>query len=81
MKSCIHCQVAVVAKQVMDKDLNDRKKTAELDIAPYVGGSYTGLLTVELNRRIKQVSTAFYPTPPTKLFDGNSATDFACWAF
>jgi hypothetical protein len=74
-------QVAVLAKQILDKDLNDRRKTAELDIAPYVGGSYTGLLTVELNRRIKQVSTAFYPTPPKKLFDGNSATDFASWAF
>jgi len=80
---CSHyyTQVAVLAKQIMDKDLNDRKKTAELDTGPYVGGSYTGLLSVELNRRIKQVSTAFYATPPTKLFDGNSAAEFASWAF
>ena len=70
----------MLAKQIMDKDLNDRKKTAELDITPHVGGSYTGLLAVELDRRITQVSTAFYPVPPTKLFDGNSALDFACWA-
>lgn len=74
-------QVAVLAKQILDKDLTDRKKTSELDIGPYVGGSYNQLASTELERRIKQVSTAFYRTPPTKLFGSHGASEFSAWAF
>lgn len=74
-------QVAVLAKQLLEKDLTDRKKTAELDIGPLVGGSYNQLASTELGRRIKQVSTAFYRTPPTKLFSTHPGSEFAAWAF
>lgn len=72
-------QVAATAKQIMDKDLSDRKKTAEMDIGSLVGGSYTSLAKHELAKRIRQVPTAFYAQPPEKLFDENCAADFACW--
>ena len=71
----------MLAKQILDKDLTDRKKTSELDIAPYIGGSYHQLAASELDRRIKRVSTAFYRTPPTKLFGSHGASEFTAWAF
>ena len=74
-------QVAIAAGQILEKDLSDRRKTAEVDIGPLFGGSYTGMVKVELSRRIKQIPTAFYQTPPTRLFDANSAPDFVGWAF
>ncbi|KAK9824409.1 hypothetical protein WJX72_010079 [[Myrmecia] bisecta] len=64
---------------ILDKDLRDRKKTAEVDIAPLLSESYGSLITQEAERRLKSVPTAFYHKPPTKLFDANSATDFEGW--
>lgn len=74
-------QVAVLAKQCLDKDLTDRKKTAEVDLSPLVGGSYQGLANFELQRRVKQVSTAFYGVPPKRLFDMHGSAEFAAWAY
>lgn len=71
----------MLAKQILDKDLTDRKKTSELDIGPYISGSYHQLAASELNKRIKQVSTAFYRAPPTKLFGLHGASEFTAWAF
>lgn len=80
-KSFLCLQVAVIARQILDKDLSDRKKTAELDIAPMLAGSYHNLVLSELNRRIKHVSSAFYRTPPTKLFGAYGGPEFAAWSF
>ena len=74
-------QVAALAKQILEKDLSDRRKTSEVDMGPLVGGSYSSLITVELGRRIKQIPTAFYQTPPTRLFDANCQADFVGWSF
>lgn len=48
-------QVAAAARQILEKDLGDRKKTSEVDLEPLLGGSYTALLKAELGRRIRQV--------------------------
>ena len=64
---------------VLDKDLSDRKRTAEIDLAPLLVGSYAGLAGAELARKAKRVSTAFYAEPPRRLL-ANCAADFAGWA-
>lgn len=65
---------------VLDKDLSDRRRTAELDLAPLLGGSYASLASAELGRRAKRVPTAFYAQRPARLLDANCAADFAGWA-
>ena len=65
---------------VLDKDLADRKRTAEIDLAPLLAGSYAGLAGAELARKAKRVSSAFYAEPPRRLLDANCAADFAGWA-
>lgn len=73
-------QVAAFAA-VLDKDLTDRKKTAEVDLAPFLTGSYASLVSAELARRLKQVPVAFYPSKLTGLMDPDKCTiDFVGWA-
>lgn len=71
-------QVAL-AMELLDKDLTDKKKCSEVDILPLLGASYSGMLAHDVSRRLKKVPTAFYPRPPTRLFDENSIQDFAGW--
>ncbi len=54
---------------VLDKDLADRKKTAEVDLGPLLTLSYSGLSAAELGRRLKHVPVAFYAQKPPELFD------------
>lgn len=54
---------------MLDKDLADRKKTAEVDIGPLLTLSYSGLTATELGRRLKHVPVAFYAQNPPELFD------------
>ena len=72
-------QVAALASQILEKDLQDRKKTAELDMTELVKGSYFKLTSGELSRRLKQIPVAFYRTAPQKLFDESCAPDFPGW--
>ncbi len=65
---------------VLDKDLSDRRRTAELDLAPLLGGSYASMAGAELARKVKRVPTAFYAERPRRLLDANCAADFAGWA-
>jgi U3 small nucleolar RNA-associated protein 19 len=66
---------------VLDKDLSDRKKTAEVDMAPLRGGSYASMLTGELSRRLKRVPTAFYAERPARLLAPEAcARDFVGWS-
>lgn len=66
---------------MLDKDLTDRKKTAEVDLAPLLTGSYASLVSAELARRLKQVPVAFYPNKLTGLMDPDKCTiDFVGWA-
>lgn len=63
----------------LDKDLSDKRKTAEVDITELLDGSYAAMFRKEAGRRMKAVPTAFYREPPSKLFD-TGMEDFAGWA-
>lgn len=66
---------------VLDKDLRDRKKTAELDIQDLLAASYASMFASEASKRLKQVPAAFYREPPARLFaGGGAADDWAGWA-
>lgn len=73
-------QVAAFAT-VLDKDLTDRKKTSEVDIAPLLTDSYAAMVTAELKRRLKHAPVAFYSRPPATLFLPEAAIDFPGWSF
>ncbi len=76
--SCL--QVAAYCS-VLDKDLRDRKKTSEVDVGEALGAGYASMIVSEVSRRLKQVPTAFYRTPPEALFaDAACAADWAGWA-
>jgi U3 small nucleolar RNA-associated protein 19 len=64
---------------MLDRDMTDRRKTSEVDVAPFFGASYASLAGQELGRRLKRVPTAFYAQPPKKLFDRNCESDFGGW--
>ena len=68
LQSLIAAQVAAFA-MVLDKDLADRKKTAEVDIGPLLTLSYSGMSAAELGRRLKHVPVAFYAQKTPALFD------------
>lgn len=74
-------QVAAFAAALLDKDLSDRRKTAEVDIAPLRAGSYASMASTELGRRLKRVPTAFYGRKLERLFEPDGcAADFAGWS-
>lgn len=72
-----HWQVAQFAGGLLEKDLANKAKTADVDIDPLAALSFAGMVSQENERKLKQVATAFYPMPPKRLFDANSADDFA----
>ena len=66
---------------VLDKDLADRKKTAEVDIGPLLTSSYSALSAAELGKRLKRVPVAFYAQKPSQLFDPAACkADFGGWS-
>lgn len=74
-------QVSAFA-MALDKDLTDKKKTSEIDPAPLLTGSYSSIVSAELERRLKQVPIAFYPRKLTGLMDPEACkVDFVGWAF
>ncbi|KXZ55062.1 hypothetical protein GPECTOR_3g22 [Gonium pectorale] len=67
---------------VLDKDLSDRTKTAEINLEEVLGAadgqtggasggasSYNALIRAELSRKLRKVPVAFYSKPPVSLFD------------
>ena len=73
-------QVAAFAT-VLDKDLSDRKKTSEVELAPLLPESYASMVAAELKRRLKQAPVAFWARPPVALFSQDAASDFPGWEF
>ena len=66
---------------VLDKDLADKRKTAEVDVVPLLTSSYSVLASSELAKRLKRVPVAFYAQRPKQLFDTELCnTDFAGWS-
>ena len=49
---------------VLDKDLGDRVRTAEVDLDPLMPSSTAQLISTELSRRLKSVPLAFYDKQP-----------------
>ncbi len=80
---------------VLDKDLTDRTKTAEVNLEDLLGaaapagkegqaagaGSYNALIRGELARKLRKVPTAFYPQgqAPSTLFGAADEADWAGW--
>ena len=59
---------------VLDKDLTDKRKTQDMDLAALGGASYATMVSEELERRLKTVPLAFYSTPeeePAGLWGGD----------
>ena len=63
------CAQVAAFVTVLDKDLTDRKKTAEVDIGPLLTSSYSELSAAELGRRLKHVPVAFYAQKAPELLD------------
>ena len=64
---------------ILDKDLGDRKRTAEVDVGALLRSSYSEYLTLETEKRLKSVPVAFYSAPPSKLFHNAAKVDFPGW--
>jgi U3 small nucleolar RNA-associated protein 19 len=66
---------------VLDRDLSDRRKTAELNLAEVIAGSYSSMFDHEVGRRLKQIPVAGYAIPPSSLFGTQDTVDFPGWLF
>ncbi|DBB17430.1 TPA: hypothetical protein ACH3X3_014459 [Trebouxia sp. C0006] len=64
---------------ILDKDLGDRKRTAEVDVGALLRSSYSEFLTLETEKRLKSVPVAFYSAPPSELFHDAAKVDFPGW--
>lgn len=55
---------------VLDRDLSDRVRSSELDLAPLLPASYASLMAQELGRKLRKgVPVAFYASQPKGLWD------------
>ena len=88
MVSSLHCHQLVVTftgaqvatyVTILDRDLGDRKKTAEVDVTAFLKSSYNSLMALETEKRLKAVPVAFYPTPPQQLFSEAGKSEFPGW--
>eukprot|EP00191_Tetraselmis_sp_GSL018_P021538 CAMPEP_0177578348 /NCGR_PEP_ID=MMETSP0419_2-20121207/296_1 /TAXON_ID=582737 /ORGANISM="Tetraselmis sp., Strain GSL018" /LENGTH=576 /DNA_ID=CAMNT_0019066777 /DNA_START=92 /DNA_END=1823 /DNA_ORIENTATION=- len=79
LKAHYNPDVARMATMMLEKDITDRRKTAEIDIETLTCQSYSSMVEAELKRRLKRVPIAFYPNPPRKLFDDEMQTFFPGW--
>jgi len=81
LKSHYFIDVAQMATLILEKDVTDRRKTAEINMAELTKASYSSMTQVELKKRLKKVPVAFYAQPPTQLFDKHCESDFPGWSF
>ncbi|PNH03715.1 Nucleolar complex protein 4 [Tetrabaena socialis] len=90
---CHYCPQVSTFVTVLDKDLTQRAKTAEVDLEDLLGGagreaaaagggagSYNSLIRGELVRKLRKMPIAFYAQPPAALFDAADAGDWGGWA-
>lgn len=75
------CPVLQVASYVsiLDKDLGDRKRTAEVDVGALLRSSYSEHIVLETERRLKSVPVAYYSSPPSQLFPEAAKVEFSGW--
>jgi U3 small nucleolar RNA-associated protein 19 len=75
-----HASPAVAAGcAALARDLGDRRRTAEGDVAAALAESYATLFGREAGRRLKAAPTAFFAAAPTALFAPAAAADFPGW--
>ena len=56
---------------ILDRDLSNKQRTADVDVAALAGASYASLFAEEAERRLKAVPLAFYSTEePHSLWHG-----------
>jgi hypothetical protein len=82
LPKCIDTVQVAAFVAVLDKDLADRKRTAEVDIGRLLTSSYAELASTELGKRLKRVPVALHAQKPQQLFDADMCmADFAGWHF
>lgn len=65
---------------VLDKDLGDRKRTAEVDVQALLRSSYSEFVVLEAEKRLKSVPVAFYANPLRQLFpEAQRTAEFSGW--
>lgn len=64
---------------ILEKDLSNRRRTAEIDVEEVLHVSYGSLFMKEVKRRLKTAPVAFYREFPDKLFHNDSLDDFPGW--
>ncbi|KAK9792757.1 hypothetical protein WJX73_008611 [Symbiochloris irregularis] len=74
-----YCPQVAAMVATLDKDLRDRKKTAEVDIHALAAASYHSRVMGLLSQRLKFVPVAFYPETPQGLFSILTKQDYAGW--
>ncbi len=67
---------------ILEKDLTDRRRTAEIDVGDVLSASYTSMFTREVEKRLKSVPAAFYAVDamPKKVMDEVFSGDFEGWS-
>ena len=70
-----HVHAAQVANfvQQLDRDLTDKKKTTEVDMALLLPQGYSSRITQELDKKVRKAPAVRFFAPsqaPTALFDG-----------
>lgn len=78
-RKCICCVQVAKYVSILEKDLGDRKRTAEVDIGALLRSSYSEYFAVETQKRLKSVPVAFFPMPPTQLFPNAAKLEFPGW--
>lgn len=77
LRSHYYHQVATYTA-IFNKDLTDKKRSAEVDTSGLLSASYSGLAKAELDRRLKAVPVAIYAEAPQTLFH-DAAQIFPGW--
>jgi U3 small nucleolar RNA-associated protein 19 len=71
------CTVSQFARTMLEKDMTNKVKTAEIDISEVLGTSYASLFDKEVKRKLKAVSTTVYAGTrtgvPQRLFTSGNA--------
>ncbi|KDD75695.1 CBF/Mak21 family protein [Helicosporidium sp. ATCC 50920] len=71
----------VAACASLDRDLTDRKRTAEADVNALLPTTYASMFAVENKRRLKEVPVAVYRETPDRLVDDRVLRDLgSVWA-
>ena len=75
----VNCAQVATHVSILEKDLGDRKRTAEVDVGALLRSSYSEYFAMETQKRLKSVPVAFFPTAPTQLFPTAAQVEFPGW--